>query len=111
MISPHTPSGTKIVCIDAGAHTKYNTMPSPHPSGQWAYCLDGLLEGEIYTVSRIVEGLDGLSVEIAEIRRPHRAVWGLPEGFALGRFRRAELPSCLTDILNGAPIDELERTP
>lgn len=79
MLSPHTPAGVKVVCINA------------------ADCEGYLYEGQVYTVRAILP--------------PVRDYWGVvleevlgskhPTGaFKACRFRRAELPSCLTELLN-----------
>lgn len=105
MISPHTPPGTRVVCIDADAtHQKYASPGFNVRTGPGS--LDGLREGEVYTVAEIrpseVSRI-GLCVVLTEIKRP-----GAPSrggGYALERFRLAALPKCLTDILTADPIE------
>jgi hypothetical protein len=97
MISPHTPPGTKVVCIDANANS--NKKPGFNYKGD----LDGLSEGQVYTVSHLQIGdqLDHMGefeVVLVEIRRLGSV------GYLLSRFRLAVLPSCLTDCLTSAPI-------
>ena len=97
MLSPHTPPGTRVVCIDDESLGRYNVRRS-------AYGLDGLTKGETYTVKRIEAfhlTTSGFLVVLAEVTRPR----GRIAGFALERFRRVDLPECLTSLLNVAPTD------
>lgn len=100
MISPHTPPGTRVVCIDAKVHLRFANAHIP----KRPYSADPLIEGHTYTVDQVIltrRLKSGYAVVLVE------RGWN---GFALERFRLAELPRCLTQILEGAPIDsELER--
>jgi hypothetical protein len=101
MISPHTPPGTKIVCIDDQYHTNYN---APYNVG--AGDMDGLTKGHVYTVQAIERDdyvKDGFAVVLVEIRRKLAGRdWG--HGFALMRFRYVDLPKILREIeLGGKP--------
>lgn len=101
MISPHTPPGTRIVCVDDVARAKYNTSGIIYGGG-----LDGLKSGETYTVHSVVEDpatTIGFNVVVAEISRKGRR-----KGFTLERFRYAELPKCLTELLNTTPVRDKE---
>ncbi len=103
MISPFTPSGTRVICIDDEPTEKYVV-----PGFVYGVGLDGLTAGVSYTVKEIVKcdfDQTGLVAELVEISRPDRRV----PGYSLRRFRRAELPSCLTEILTAVPIAPRER--
>lgn len=87
MISPHTPPGTKVVCIEGGPDEDY-----PHAT------IPDLVTGEVYTVARIVLIGDGeFLVDICEA--------GISDewGYCLEGFRLAELPRCLTELVRKAP--------
>lgn len=104
MISPHTPPGTKIICIDAAER------PNPRPDLiRWDGHLDGLTAGEIYTVRdfRVCPFLGRVEVRLHEIVRELDDSG--ESGFNLRRFRRADLPSCLTELLKpvNLPREEL----
>jgi hypothetical protein len=95
MISPFTKPGTKVVCIDASLTNAYNTRPCKLE-------LDGLQLGATYTVDEIrphALNKDGLIVVLQEIIRRNTP------GYSLRRFRYAELPKSLTDLLNVSPVD------
>lgn len=107
MISPFTPPGTKVVCINADRD--FARVP-----GFATYdedCSWPIREGAVYTVLSIqpanVPSLAKLDVALVEIDeqwsdgiRWHRRC------FAITRFRRAELPSCLTELLDAAPVSQ-----
>jgi hypothetical protein len=86
MISPHTKSGTKIVCINASG-----VGPDAH-----------IDKGAVYTVARIGLGIQwntgatGVGVFLIEHDESNC--------FDLSRFRYLDLPKCLTSLLNVAPI-------
>jgi hypothetical protein len=89
MISPHTPAGTKIVCVDASPNGKYT-------SAIWIGGLDGLQQGGIYTVKAIYptdRAISGFAVLLQEIERDRN------QGWAIDRFRYLELPSSITETL------------
>ena len=103
MISPHTPPGTKVVCIDA------KPSVGRYASGYKVahHGMDGLAEGPVYTVREIIPcryAHAGLVVVLDEIVRPLIGGNDWTRGFALNRFRRAELPRVLTDILIAVPL-------
>ena len=104
MISPHTPPATKVVCIDARPVPVFKTS---RPIGD----LDGLSEGRSYNVLDIVEApstISGFAVVLVEIVRPQRNL-GVG-GFALERFRYAELPRSITALLTSQSlVHERER--
>lgn len=94
MISPHTPPGTKVVCIgQTGEENKH---------------LPALKVGDVYTLDRIEDGFtspDGFGVYLCEIVHPESIE---PAGiyswaYGLADFRRLELPSCLTELLDRVP--------
>lgn len=96
MISPWTKPGTKVVCIDAVAHTRYMR-------GVPTRALMPLVEGEVYTVLNVHQtdaDIGGFTVYLSEI--PLRSTFD--NGYSLRRFRPAELPRCLTDILIAVPL-------
>jgi hypothetical protein len=105
MISPFTPPGTKIVCIDAAPSHRYIIRGA----GPISPDLDGLRQWEIYTVAEIVEDRQvkaGFGVRLVEIVRP----LAYPEDtgcYALERFKPAVLPKELTEALTATPADNL----
>jgi hypothetical protein len=113
MISPKTPAGTRIVCIDdnaGGDRFKSNVVSFTIPG------LDGLRKGNVYTVKCVqpnVASRNGLEVVLNEITRS--VITGVTyhwEGFALERFELAALPKAITDTLTAYPNDlakEIER--
>jgi hypothetical protein len=86
MISPHTKSGTKIVCIDASG-----VGPNAH-----------IDKGAVYTVARIGLGVQwntgatGIGVFLVEHDEANC--------FDLSRFRYLDLPRSLTSLLNVTPV-------
>jgi len=92
MISPHTPAGTKIVCIN----DKRAIAP--------------IMKNSVYTVAEIVpvpKSPSKFHVVLVEIEID--VTWQVmtdARGFSLHRFRYLDLPTCLTDILNTQPIKD-----
>lgn len=88
MISPDTPPGTEVVCVEAG--------PGRYGDG-------GLRRGEIYIVDRITPAIDGGHVAVLREIPPWQTYappWGLVGvGFELRRFRYLDLPRSLTGLL------------
>lgn len=88
MISPDTPPGTDIVCLDDSAGR---------------YGPSGLVRGRIYTVDRIRQGLHGEFVAILADLAPsisYALPWGkVTIGYALRRFRYLDIPDELTRLL------------
>lgn len=86
MISPHTKSGTKIVCINASG-----VGPDAH-----------IDKGAVYTVARIGLGVQwntretGVGVFLVEHDESNC--------FDLSRFRYLDLPKILTSLLNATPV-------
>ena len=86
MISPHTKSGTKIVCVNASG-------VGPHAH---------IDKGAVYTVARIGlgvqwnTGVTGVGVFLVEHDEANC--------FDLSRFRYLELPRSLTSLLNVMPV-------
>lgn len=106
MISPHTPPGTRVVCID---DSSYKYLPT-------------LVKGRVYIVDSMEPTTYGdVGVCLVEMLSHHAKRY--PEGWWLWKkeyqysyvrddFELAALPECLTSILQGAPLDsELEREP
>lgn len=91
MISPNTPPGTEVVCVEDG--------PGRFGDG-------GLRRGEIYTIERIAPAIDGGHVAVVREIPPWRTYappWGLVGvGFELRRFRYLDLPPALTGLLESA---------
>ncbi len=91
MISPETPPGTEVVCVEAG--------PGRYGDG-------GLLHGANYTVERIAPAIDGGHVVVLSEIPPWQTYtppWGLVGiGFELRRFRYLDLPNSLTQLLKEA---------
>jgi hypothetical protein len=94
MISPDTPPGTEVVCVEDG--------PGRYGDG-------GLQRGAIYTVERIASAIDGGHVVVlAEISpwRTYAPPWGpVGVGFELRRFRYLDIPDSLTRLLDVAPVE------
>lgn len=92
MISPDTPPGAEIVCVDAA--------PGRYGDG-------GLTRGAVYTVARIVRAIDGGHVVLLDEIPPweiYAPPWGLIViGFELRRFRYLDIPRELTVLLDLAP--------
>ncbi|WP_442754068.1 hypothetical protein ACNHKD_13865 [Methylocystis sp. JAN1] len=91
MISPDTPSGTEVVCVEA--------RPGRYGDG-------GLRRGAIYTVERIAPAIDGGYVVVLREIPPwetYTPPWGLVGiGFELRRFRYLDIPNSLTRLLEEA---------
>ncbi len=92
MISPHTPPGTKIICINA----KRSIAP--------------IKKNAVYTVAEIVpveKSPSKFHVVLAEIDIDQ--VWQAmtdARGFSLHRFRYLDLPQSITSLLNVQPIKD-----
>ncbi len=88
MISPDTPPGTEVICIDASA--------GPYGTG-------GLAPGEIYTVRRIETALEKRYAVLLDELPPVEVCmppWGMVTiGFELKRFRYLDIPETLTELL------------
>jgi hypothetical protein len=88
MISPDTPPGTEIVCLDAS--------PGPYGCG-------GLTTGEFYTVERVERTLDNRNIVlVAELplTQAYEPPWGIVIiGFELRRFRYLDIPDALSELL------------
>ncbi len=98
MISPRTPPGTKIICIDADLHRRFNVHGFFFTSS-----MDGLTKGAVYTVRDVQPDetcVDKFEVRLLEIERPCHG------GYALSRFRYLELPRTLTDVLHAEPVQD-----
>ena len=99
MISPFTKPGTKVVCIDNSDALVTFGMSGPFAS-------DVLHVGKVYTILEWLEAPNGaLNIFLLEV--PHRGSGDF--GFNRARFRLAELPRVLTDILTAVPIVMRER--
>lgn len=104
MISPHTPPGTRVICVNAkvgGFNTNINAVGD----------MDGLTQWETYTVRKIDIcrfSKSGFTVDLTEIDRRPSVIGQLMSGFDIARFRYASLPKSLTDLLHSVPSD-LER--
>jgi hypothetical protein len=100
MISPDTPPGTEIVCID---------------DSDGAYGPSRLTLGQVYTLRAITIGIDGDFVatlhEVAPGVTYNMALGVLNLGYLLCRFRRLELPNSLTELLTEQPIKTKTKTP
>ena len=106
MISPNTPPGTEVICIDDDPDSY--TYPNTYYLGD----LDGLMKGEIYTVKEIIPAMPAYKtkseyeVVVHEIHR----IGG--RGFAIERFRYldiAKLDSLLkldTPVVLKVPVKE-----
>lgn len=81
-ISPYTPVGSLVVCIDdCGDYSIVPSLPRDDP-------LDGLKKGKVYTVASMVPTLEvasGFVVVLEEIRRAF-AVEPDEHGYDLSRF-------------------------
>jgi hypothetical protein len=100
MISPDTPPGTEIVCID---------------DSDGAYGPSRLTLGEVYTLRSIEMGVDGDFVATLHEVPPgvtyNMALGVLNLGYLLCRFRRLELPNSLTELLTEQPIKTKTKKP
>jgi hypothetical protein len=92
MISPHTPPGTKIVCVN----DKRAIAP--------------IKKNSVYTVAEIVpveKSPSKFHVVLVEIEIDE--VWQAmtdARGFSLHRFRYLDLPRSITDLLNVQPVND-----
>ena len=96
MISPHTPPGTQIVCVDVSSNGKYL-------NAFWVGGLDGLKQGQIYTVKAVYpthRATSGFAVLLCEIEREGG------QGWAIDRFRYLDLPASITDALKARPVTD-----
>lgn len=103
MISPHTPPGTLVVCVD----DKVKAFLVPIFAGPRCEKLDGLKRGRIYTVRKIIpDSIErgSFMVMLVEIDRCNVVT----PGYDLRRFDIAVLPKCLADIRDAAPINQRE---
>jgi hypothetical protein len=96
MISPHTPPGTEIVCIE-DRPGRFGPVP--------------LKKGDIYTLAKIEMGLDKPCAFLQEVPAPdgwHPAHGKVIVGFDLERFRPLDIPPCLSALLQTkrSPISE-----
>ena len=93
MISPDTPPGTEIICIDATAG---------------AYGPVRLAHGAIYTVERIESALYGGYIVLLSglpLSQACEPPWGqVMVGFDLRRFRYLEIPDSLFALLQSNTI-------
>lgn len=106
MISPHTPPGTKIVCINANVHDIFAVLP---PNTQVRCELNGLKQDGSYTVLRIEATpytRSGFCVILVEIDRGKNNYNILNRGgYDIARFRYAELPRSILQCLDANPAD------
>lgn len=104
MISAHTPPGTRVVCIDD------DQFACCVPGWNYVGTLDGLKKDVVYTIAEIVPAASlksGFAAVLHEIVRP-RVYLGFNRGFDIARFRYADLPSCLTELLKPVHIPREE---
>ena len=96
------PIGSQIVCIDAEPHTRYS---APGSSGT----LDGLTEGQVYTVKSIYvnKPTGRVCVELCEIERKTFPWQKNSIGFCCARFRPVKKTSIdvFTRMLTNIPAD------
>lgn len=81
MISPSTPPGNLVVCVDDEQHQRYRASPC---SWQFAPPPSGFRKGGLYTVHRVFK-----TAEMASGHAVFLAEFGEDCGFALERFRPA----------------------
>ena len=86
MISPHTPPGTKVVCIDDSGN-----CTDGDPVRNW------ITKGDVYTIWKWVNPTYVLLQEMPFFN-------GEPVEVSRERLRRLELPSVLTDALTSQPL-------
>lgn len=106
MISPNTPPGTEIVCVDDAPNKKY------WPKGYTATSFDmsGLKRGCVYTVKNIDQLLGTYQVHLAEISREYALTSkGQIVGYHLARFRLISRFANDSEYTVSAPVDEKER--
>lgn len=96
MLSPMTPPGTLVVCINNG--------PIPLPNGK-IYDASNLVVGQVYTLDKIIKSKPRgtyIAALLVEVSPTEKGVIG----FKLDRFKPAVLPKCLTELLTTAPVKE-----
>lgn len=89
MISPHTPPGTRVICINEGRNGRQESgLPITYPR-----------LGNVYTVAEIYPCRSdcGFAAYIPDLTKDH--------GYCLTLFRYLDLPKCLTDLLHTTPVD------
>lgn len=96
--------GQKVVCVDAEEHDRYR--PSWWPPGD-GLGLDGLTEGEIYTIRGVGEYAGAIYVQLMELKRYRDYEPNADIGYAPQRFRPATDITIFNEILANAP-KELE---
>src|SRR5882757_5257742 len=95
--------GQKVVCIDDGAHMRY--IPAGYPTNRFTGDMDGLKEGNVYTVRgcRVFYGIPIIDLE--EINRRGNQFDGTPAGYAAARFRPVTDISIFTAMLKTQKTD------
>lgn len=96
--------GQKVVCIDAGIHNNYRPAHWPPADGQG---LDGLTEGEVYTIRGIGEIFGAVYVQLVELSRYRDYAPNEEIGFAYQRFAPTTDITIFNEILANVP-KELE---
>ncbi len=102
MISPHTPSGTRVMCINT--RDTFYVNPNERRYGS----LDGLTEGRVYVVRSFWpdrEILGGFAVSVYEIVRGAKYSIGDEQGFAPQRFRVLEPEQHSTELSYRSSVD------
>jgi hypothetical protein len=93
--------GQKVVCVDDEAHQKFTPFPARSD-------LEGLAEGEIYTVSYVGVRLGVKVVRILEIKRSWNSFIDEENFYAAARFRpvveRKTDITCFKEMLTPSPV-------
>lgn len=101
MLSPHTPPGTRVVCVVEPNALERGGLPP-------------LALGRTYVVAAMhfgcnLAGGTSVGVELIGVRHIVRPRWWTRRRFRVygrGLFKPAVLPSCLTDILTSVPAHD-----
>lgn len=96
MISPHTPPGTKVVCV------------LPPTVAFWTNGQTGLpfnlKLGEVYTISLVIEAaIESTPVFVATVEEIEPL-----QAFGLECFRYLDLPRSITALLSSQPVKDRE---
>lgn len=101
MLSPHTPPGTKIECVEAS-----NEVWRRAKELRLGVRITEAVLGQRYTLRAITPNFGVFGVLVDEIVNPLHPLFNLEFTFRLERFRRVTDISDLQRLLVSAPIKE-----